>query len=54
MSDDKPERIKGAKLVDGVWQDLDGNPLSSADLIRMRETEAKEKAERERARTKEE
>lgn len=53
MSDDTPERIKGAKLVDGVWRDLEGNPLSNADLIRLREAEAKEKAEKKKEATKE-
>lgn len=46
MSDDKPEHIKGAKLVDGTWQDLDGKPLTNADLIRLREAQAREKDER--------
>jgi hypothetical protein len=41
-----PRRIKGAKLVEGQWQDLEGQPLSTADLIRLREAEMKEKAER--------
>lgn len=47
----QPESIEGAKLVDGVWQDHDGNPLSTADLNRLRaEQHAKrEKERRERA-----
>ena len=47
--EDKPEHIKGAKLVDGIWQDLEGNPLTNADLIRLREAQAKEEAKAERA-----
>jgi hypothetical protein len=66
MTDDpqaeQPETIEGAKLIDGVWQDLDGNPLSTADLQRLREQQAhkreqqrrdREKAARERAKAKE-
>ena len=52
MSDDTqtktiPNRIKGAKLGDdGVWRDLEGRVLSTADLIRLRDAEAQEKADR--------
>jgi hypothetical protein len=52
MSDDKPEHIKGAKLVDGTWQDMEGRPLSNADLIKLREAQAKEKDERVKEKTK--
>lgn len=48
MSDDKPEQIKGARLVNGVWQDLEGKPLTNAELIRLREAQAKEQAKAER------
>lgn len=46
MAEDKPEHIKGAKLVDGTWRDLEGRPLTNADLVRLREAQAKEKDER--------
>jgi hypothetical protein len=51
--EDKVEHIKGAKLVNGVWLDLEGNLLSNADLVRLREAQEKEKADRakERERT---
>lgn len=42
--EEKAEQIKGAKLVNGVWQDLDGKPLTNAELIKLRE--AQEKTER--------
>lgn len=48
-----PESIEGAQLVDGVWQDRDGNALSTAGLQRLREAQEakreKERRERERA-----
>lgn len=53
MTESKPERIKGARLVDGIWQDMEGRPLSNADLIRLREEEAKEKAKAAREKAKE-
>jgi hypothetical protein len=50
---DQPEQIEGAKLVNGTWQDADGNPLSTADLNRLRAAQhakhEKERRERERA-----
>lgn len=48
MAEDKPEHIKGAKLVDGIWQDMEGRPLSNADLIKLREAQTKEEAKAER------
>jgi hypothetical protein len=32
----KVKVIPGAKLVKGVWQDEDGNPLTNAQLIKLR------------------
>jgi hypothetical protein len=50
--DDKPEQIKGARLVNGVWQDLDGNPLSNADLMRLRAEQESEREQRRKDREK--
>jgi hypothetical protein len=54
MSEDKPEQIKGAKLVEGVWRDLDGNPLTNADLMRLRAEQESEREQRRKDRAKKE
>jgi hypothetical protein len=38
---DKPKQIPGAKLVKGEWQDLDGKPLTNAQLLKLKEAAAR-------------
>jgi hypothetical protein len=56
MSDEpnipEAKRIKGARLVNGQWQDPSGNPLTNAQLIKLRAAQEREKAAAARERKK--
>lgn len=51
MSEKKPA-IKGAKLVGRTWVDSEGQPLTNADLIKLRNAALAEQAKLEQAKEK--